>query len=57
MACSGTALLFIVNYWYCKFLDPFLVLLRVVRPTKIYQDTKFNGPKLNGGNFASTSEV
>jgi hypothetical protein len=32
-------------------------LLKVVRPLKIYQHTKFHGPTLTGEIFASTSDV
>jgi hypothetical protein len=34
-----------------------MVLLKVARPLKVYQYTKFDGPTLTGASFASTSEV
>jgi len=34
-----------------------MVLLKVVHPLKIYQNTKFHGPTLTGTSFAPTSKV
>jgi hypothetical protein len=39
------------------FLNTKMVKLKVVRPLKIYQDTKFRGRSLTGANFSSTSQV
>jgi hypothetical protein len=34
-----------------------MATLKIVCPLKIYQNTKFHGPKMNVADLASTSEI